>query len=510
LQSLLVGVDLASVTVGQLRGRLEERLGLGVGALSSRKKLKRQVSWAVQQEVAKKARRSNDCDRIVKALIEFEEYPENARQMLIDSLPLAVNYVGEPHPHQARLLQIVIDALFDARRGIEEKIEESKAGLCKAEEEHHTISERTDETNAFEAEKAGVVTAAEAALNAARQSFRQAEEDAKEASLRLQTAVDELTALQERKKKLCLIVEGSLQMLLDGTWTEESARDAALALLQQHLGDLGVESAMLDAVPVALARLPTERGGFDVVTAAEVKRLLTNELEERSRQIASAEANRVSMETDALAAAALLGASRESMEAVQMKLEGAQAEHAAAVHAVKASVVKVASSARIMELCKSERDLYGGRLQELQETIELVQRFIDGSQPLASSASDGGIATTGASSCASDAAPPQDSTTTAMEADSGGAGGGEVTQAAQANKGAVTSEETSEEQQQLLQEAATQPVAEGSPSAKDKDLGGEKSGSPHATTWPPPTPQRTSNGGRLKGSGPSSPLQQTD
>merc|ERR1712232_541130 len=111
LQAFLVGVDLAAMTIGELRVRLEKRLGLGAGVLSSRKRLRRQLSWAVQEEVVKKVRRNTDCERIMKALIDFKGCPDSAKQMLIDGLPQAVVHIGVPQAHQARFLQIVHDAL---------------------------------------------------------------------------------------------------------------------------------------------------------------------------------------------------------------------------------------------------------------------------------------------------------------------------------------------------------------------------------------------------------------
>jgi hypothetical protein len=516
LQSLLVGVDLASVTVGQLRGRLEQRLGLGTGALASRKRLRRQVSWAVQEEVAKKAKRSTDCDRIVKALIEYEEYPEGARQMLIDSLPEAVSYSGEPHPHQARLLQIVSDALVEARRGIEDKIEVCQAGLRSAEKEHQTISGRTEEANAIEADKAVNVTAAEEELKIARECVRQTEEDSKQASLRLQSTADDAAALRDRMKGLRNVVEGPMQTLLDGAWTEESARDADLGVLQEHLGELGAESAMLDAVAVALVRRPPQRGVFDNVTATEVKRLLVKRVEELTTHVMEAESKQVSMEAEALAASSMLGVTRERSEASSKKLQTAREHHASAVLAVKAAVVQVASSARMVELCISEKDLYGGRRQELNETIAIVQRLIDGSSKVnpdddvTSAAIDDAASANGAASDTQDVAMPS-----------------EVDDPVAAPASTETHEQVVDSPMEVevvagpkvavdlnqaevhLTKIEIGAAALGSPDGKNRIPASDKTGSPHGT-WPPPTPQRTSMGGRIKGTGQASPLSQTD
>jgi hypothetical protein len=515
LQALLVGIDLASVTVGQLRGRLEERLGLVTGALASRKRLRRQVSWAVQEEVAKKAKRSTDCDRIVKALIEFQDYPESTRQMLIDSLPAATSYIGEPHPHQAQLLQIVNDALVDARRGIEDKIEVCQMGLRSAEEEHLATFARTAETEAVEASKAAGVTAAETALETPLDCVRHAEENAKQASVRLQATADEAAALRDRRRVLSDVVDGPLQTLLDGTWTDESAREASLGVLQEHLGELGAESAMLDAVAVALVRQPQERGVFDNVTADEVKRLLVERVEELTARVVETESKQVSIEAEALATASLLGVARERSEASSKTLEKAREEHAVAVLDVKAAVVRAASSTRMVDLCISEKDLYDGRRQELNETIAIVQRLIAGSPKLSlddgSAAIDDATSTTGASSDAlnvnmpRDAAVPSPAALIPIETN-------EVVGAPHMEVGSSSPMEEDSSPLKRAQVLTGPKVEIGlcqvegdltkveidaavpeSPSRKNMIPATEKMGSPR----PPPTPQRTSVGGRV-------------
>merc|ERR1712232_881666 len=59
------------------------------------------------------------------------------------------------------------------------------------------------------------------------------------------------------------------------------------------------------------------------------------------------------------------------------------------VLAVKTATGQVASRARMMELCKSESDLYGSRLQDLNETIAIVERLINGSRASVSFQADG-------------------------------------------------------------------------------------------------------------------------
>ncbi|CAE7539175.1 PGLP2 [Symbiodinium natans] len=52
VQSVLVGVDLQSMTLGQLRSRLEAKLGLTDGALSAKRRIRRRLSFVVHQEAS--------------------------------------------------------------------------------------------------------------------------------------------------------------------------------------------------------------------------------------------------------------------------------------------------------------------------------------------------------------------------------------------------------------------------------------------------------------------------
>lgn len=81
--------DLASTTLGQLRGALETRLGVAAGALAARRRVRRRVAKVVEEEVAKRMRRGPECDRVARALLDIPDYPSEVRQMLIDSLPHA-------------------------------------------------------------------------------------------------------------------------------------------------------------------------------------------------------------------------------------------------------------------------------------------------------------------------------------------------------------------------------------------------------------------------------------
>ncbi|CAE7394521.1 PGLP2, partial [Symbiodinium necroappetens] len=69
VQSILVNVDLQSMTLGALRARLEGNLGLTDGALAARKRIRRRLSFVVHQEVLKKSQRSQQCEKVVKELV---------------------------------------------------------------------------------------------------------------------------------------------------------------------------------------------------------------------------------------------------------------------------------------------------------------------------------------------------------------------------------------------------------------------------------------------------------
>jgi len=165
VQSILVNVDLQSMTLGALRARLEGNLGLTDGALAARKRIRRRLSFVVHQEVLKKSQRSQQCEKVVKEILRLDDYPLPARQMLIESLHHSICTNGDTtlHPHQVRLLGIARDALLDGKSKLEAAKVTIEEALQKAEMDLAAQDSATTAALASEVSACHSAAAAEAA-----------------------------------------------------------------------------------------------------------------------------------------------------------------------------------------------------------------------------------------------------------------------------------------------------------------------------------------------------------
>jgi hypothetical protein len=385
VQALLVGVELSSVTLGKLREQVEGRLGLEAGALSARKRLRRQVTWVVQQEVVCKSQRSPICERIAKALVQYSSYPDSARQMLLAALPEAALYRdGAPHDHQVRLLETIREVISESSRSIEPGLAACKErrGSAEAEMQLHEAACNRALTALANSERAAEL--AGQMMQSAELDRKQAQEELEEAQKVLHGSAD----IQQHRADLVALVEGPLETVLKGSWGDDTAmRDSALVAVQGRLRELGAESALIDAVPIALARLPSERGMFDGFTAASVTKTFADKIAKLDGQLEPT--SREAAEANSLGAAALLSASQERVEGLVADVEAARLAGSKA-HSEHQSLLAQAAEQRLVSDSQDEEcRLLTARLEELAETISMVDQLITGSWPQDADEEDG-------------------------------------------------------------------------------------------------------------------------
>mmetsp|Transcript_101748 Transcript_101748/g.286935 ORF Transcript_101748/g.286935 Transcript_101748/m.286935 type:complete len:588 (-) Transcript_101748:229-1992(-) len=375
VQALLVGADLKTITIGQIRGQLEKRLGLSDGSLTSTKRLRKELCWYLQHEIMKKNQRGADCERIVKALVEFEEYPSYARQMLIESLPHAVSHDDSgPHEHQVRQLGIVRDAIEGSKRSVEAKHAASAATMREAEEEFKAAHRVVEVASDAETAARNAAEAVALGLRSAEHEVCIANDELARAEVLRSSTLNDVAGLRKKSIMFNAVVNGTLDILLEGTWRDEKTRDSAIEAVQIALKDLGVESAMLDAVPIAFARRPADRGVFDVMTTQSVKKTLCDRLSELEAQLA--QKNEASAASGALAASALLAAARDRAKEIQGDLDSATAAQEAAAMVLRRAEAEVVSRRAVVDTCRGEHELAERRLQELDVTLAVVDRLI--------------------------------------------------------------------------------------------------------------------------------------
>lgn len=379
VQALLVGADLSCITFGELRGRLEARMGLTVGALASRKTLRRRISFLVHQEVLKKSQRSEECEKIVKEILKLD-CPMSVRQMLIDSLHhcLSVPDATGLHPHQVRLLGIARDALSEGMVKLEDMHHKCEEVLQTVEVELHTKETQAAAAMSEAVKAKEVAVKAEATAKETESEMAELRKDLETFSQKAKEVFQETQELSQKQKAI-VEVQKRLDCMAQGLWGSDEEWWECFAALQQHLLDTGAESSLLTAATVSLKKQPVERSEFDVIAVEAVCRFLAEQLLAASRQLSLRPQLEMEAEAATLSRQSLLNATQQrAMEHAQAFKEASDAQEQCSTIAANAAAALPDSQARADEQRQQQAD-FKSRLQLLGEAIHQVSSWISGS-----------------------------------------------------------------------------------------------------------------------------------
>mmetsp|Transcript_2824 Transcript_2824/g.4811 ORF Transcript_2824/g.4811 Transcript_2824/m.4811 type:complete len:525 (+) Transcript_2824:40-1614(+) len=379
VQSLLVGVDLQSMTMGGLRTRLEGRLGLAAGSLTARKRIRRQLSFVVHQEVLKKSQRSQHCEQVVQELLKLEGYPLSARQMLIDSLHHSIpGDVGAAlHPHQVRLLGIARDALSEGREKLDSAQQKIEEALRVAEEELATQEAETEAASETAAASKKRSESLEAAAQDTEMEVAEMQKDLETTELKSKEVLQETQRQQALRQATC---EASAQLsrLSAGAWASEEEWWEPFASLQQHLLDTGAESSLLTAATVSLRKRPSDRSAFDGIAVEGVNNFFQQQLGMIDKQLAGQ--SRLEMEAEAtiLGIQALLNVTQQ--RALQQRQASIEAQTAQETSETAAATGKSKLELRRVAVAQKQQEQVDGeaRLASAKKALELLDAWITG------------------------------------------------------------------------------------------------------------------------------------
>jgi len=388
VQVLLAGLDLETTKYGELRSRLEERLGLGKGWLSARKSRCRRVNFLVQHEVLRRLQRSTDCDIIVKEFLAMPTYPAGARQMLIDGLPHALNAAAEPkpavlHPHQMQFLSMAQAALEDSQNFFFSERSRSEPEASNADAE--VVSQ---EAMIFAAE--AVLVSMKATSSKEQASLRDLESEIEELSEELQSSKDKLgevvtetERLRSERESKDAVRTGPLETLASGAWASQDAWWESFAPFQQHLLDSNAESSLLDAATVSFRKLPAERSEFDSMAVAGVHDLLSQQIDAADARIEQQLRVQSDAEAESLGSKALLDAVQQRLEKqkdVIFKASSCEGEAASALQEATAKLPALKQAAAERHSCQEE---LAQRLCSLEHALALLEKAMAPPSPTA-------------------------------------------------------------------------------------------------------------------------------
>jgi len=210
-------------------------------------------------------------ERIAESLAELECQP-SAREMLLEGLPHA--FGGERHSYQveyAKLLRKCLEGERDLRLELQQK-HTSAAGEIKTQLE----GSQTDLAKAEEKVKSALAVVEENATALSIKQVRSKEEEKEHSVAKAdkETALLQREKLEREKAEVDSVANGSLQMLLNGSWDDKDACDDFISAVFEYLKSMSCEAPLLASLPKALAQKPADRRLFDEVVFKEVVRII--------------------------------------------------------------------------------------------------------------------------------------------------------------------------------------------------------------------------------------------
>lgn len=379
VQQLLVGLDLSTTTVGALRAQLEKTLNLAAGALSARKSIRRRVDLLVQHEAMKKAHRSPECEKIAKELLELPEYPCDAKQMLIDSLPHATTSsltCGSLHSHQVQLLTIIQDALRQARRPAESASEAAQAHLHEIQSDLDTLIAQLEGYRQVAVEAKDAFAAATESFKEAQQEVRHLEEELEKAKEAVRLALEETARIRLQRDEILQMRSGPFQKLVEGDWSNDNQYWESFAGLQQYLMDNNAESSLLTAATVALRKKPSERSLFDNMATKGVEQLLDQLLQAADARVAARSQAEFKAEALCLSASSILKATTSHADEQGKSLEVARAADDRAAAALQSAEAQLPQKQSLVAKRQTDLKRFADKLQNMDEVLALLEGWI--------------------------------------------------------------------------------------------------------------------------------------
>jgi hypothetical protein len=212
--------------------------------------------------------------------------------MLCATAPVALATLqGERHEYQETLFGM-IDEIFESTAVLfQRRLAEAQAAFDIAQAEQATR----------EAAKAGAVEVVMAKKNEIIEkqqivvqdasSVREAEAKVHEAEEARRSADASCQVLRIEQEKCQELIQGSLQVLKDGTWETPRVQKQKLAVVKSYAQkNLSLDKSALDSMSTVFGKKPEERGGFDGMVVDQLTRSLAKHLEALGEQRNSAAA----------------------------------------------------------------------------------------------------------------------------------------------------------------------------------------------------------------------------
>lgn len=301
--------------------------------------------------------------RVTKLLAELPK--SDPRDLLLESLSHASEVQGEKrHPFQTEvlkmtdeMLKIVHSTTVETRAGFVARAAEAKANSDAAAEAFAKCKQK-QEAAALERDSCAAL-----ALQA-----EEAHANAEYEQSRLEAARS--CILEERRKLEAQ--KANSEKFLEGGWEGMDA-----SLVQEHLGALGAEPALIAAVPGALAVPPDQRGAFDLLTTQALSSCLKEKAETVDSLLSKSQDEERSASSFALGAWAFADVAKGQAVLAAEKVTEAEEALTSVTAEMKKCSASVTAQEELLQAAVREETLANEKVQEIDAGLEELQHVLD-------------------------------------------------------------------------------------------------------------------------------------
>jgi len=293
------------------------------------------------------------CNQVACAILTAPEYPELVKQMLTNTLGETLAVPKERrHAFQDDAIEMVRKVLDSLKAAALSKLEGAEEKLATAVKENEKCQSEVESAAAVVAERIQTMVAAKT-KHVERTSARVAAKEALALAEREQASGNAGIVVTERKKqRLESCLETIYGPLKSGEMPAAEVRDGAKTI--QNLGkDLDFDMSLLQTVPTALAKAPSDRGSFDNVVISQIDAEFQKCLAKFTDELANGEPAKKER------AAKVEAASNEHAQALASE-EAANTAKEAARTAHKEAETEHTAQLKAQQQSASDRDIASG------------------------------------------------------------------------------------------------------------------------------------------------------
>jgi chromosome segregation ATPase len=275
---------------------------------------------ASPKRASKKSRTTKLIPVVVDALDVPDVLPADLRSVLATTLPVILDTNKEDrHAYQSEVVQETEKSLS----AVLAALEVSHAEALKKQDEMIAPAEHKKRTS-VKKEADDALAAAQAKLEASKTSLHTCRESVKDAQKSLAASEKEVTAAEKDFKK----ISASKDQLSELLGELETHTTKGLKKLEAFGKEMKLDGTLLQALPFACKKAPSDRSDFDKLVCTDVKSKIDGEIVSVDKSVAEAEATKAGK-------AAQVEACKEKVTAAQTAVTAAEEANTAAQGAVK-------------------------------------------------------------------------------------------------------------------------------------------------------------------------------